>query len=81
MINSIKIQVNFSQNTEFGIYQDALYFSQEDFANLTEEQLLVLQNERVNNWVQIIKDSQQVQENTEDVPIDPITEVLEPEVI
>ena len=67
MINkNIKIQVNFQADTEFGSFSDALYFSQSEYEALTEEQLTAMQNERIANFVQSIKDSQVVVEPTDE---------------
>ena len=67
MINkNIKIQVQFTQTTEFGEYSDAIYFSPAEYEALTEEELTALQNERVANWIQTIKDSQVVVEPTDE---------------
>ncbi len=80
-MDKILVQINFTIPTIYGDFSDAIYKTLEEYDAMTPEELEALKQERVNNWVQIIKDSQQVQENTEEVPIDPIPEVLEPEVI
>ena len=67
MINkNIKIQVNFQADTEWGLFSDALYFTPTEYEALTEEDLTAMQNERVANFVQSIKDSQVVVEPTDE---------------
>ena len=53
-MQEIRVQVNFSRDTSFGTYSDALYFSLEDFDNTTPEQILQMQDDRVNAWIQAI---------------------------
>ena len=77
----ILVQINFTIPTIYGDFSDAIYKTMEEYDAMTPEELEALKQERVNNWVKIIKDSQQVQENTEEVIIDVVPEVLEPEVI
>jgi hypothetical protein len=54
-MDSIKVQVNFTINTEFGEFTDALYFTLEEWSFITENKLNELKNERVNNWLNTIK--------------------------
>ena len=63
-MKTVKIQVMFTQATEYGDFTDALYFSPAEYEALTDEQLTTMQNERVANYVQSIKDSMVVTEPT-----------------
>ena len=52
---SVQIQVRFSQETRYGVYSDALYYSQEAYAALSEEQLQADIAARVAGWVAAIE--------------------------
>ena len=43
------MKIDFSFNTQYGIYRDALYL--EDNHNFTEQQIEAMKQERVDNWV------------------------------
>lgn len=47
----IKIQVLFSEETGFGTYTDALYFTEEEFKIISEKTIDSLIQERVDAWV------------------------------
>lgn len=54
-----RIQILIKEKTEFGEFNDALYFSEEEFAKISEEDVQVKVDERVTNYVaqrQEIKD-------------------------
>ena len=59
---NVRVQVNFTAPSEFGDYSDALYFSPEEFASLTEERLQEMEAERVSKWVSAIKAAQEAAE-------------------
>lgn len=46
-----KIQVFFSVPTEYGTYQDTLYYTQDQWALLSEQDLDVAKQQRVDAWV------------------------------
>lgn len=50
-MDKISVQVSFSKKTESGVeFNDALYFSLEEFANVSEKDLENLKNKRFNKW-------------------------------
>jgi hypothetical protein len=51
----VRVQVQFSEDTEVGKYNDALYFTQEEYEQLTQKQIDAIKKQRVDNWVNIIK--------------------------
>jgi hypothetical protein len=50
-----KIQINISQKTEFGEFNDALYYTPDEWANLTQDDIDKATQTRVDNWVNLIK--------------------------
>tara|TARA_B110000503_G_scaffold113785_1_gene170880 strand:+ start:1408 stop:1644 length:237 start_codon:yes stop_codon:yes gene_type:complete len=71
MIQSIKVQVIFTEPTKYGEFTDALYFSPEEFEAKTQEDLNVLKSERVENFVANIES-----ESTKEVVELPIEEII-----
>jgi wobble nucleotide-excising tRNase len=53
---NIKIQYLIIRETEAGRFQDAIYFTPEEFEKLNEKDLEKLENERVNNFLQAIEE-------------------------
>lgn len=62
----LTVQVNFERETEFGRYADALYFSPMEIAAMTQEELDVLVDERVNSWVDKMRNPVVLPEPTEE---------------
>ena len=57
IINQIdgKVQVIFERTDINGqTFRDALWFSDEEYTAITPEQILVMQDQRFNNWVTMI---------------------------
>lgn len=51
----VRVQVLFSQETKYGIYKDALYFSEAEYAGLTKEDIDNHIASRVNNYLAIVE--------------------------
>ena len=51
MSEQVKIQIRFSVDTAYGQYNDALYFTQEDYATKTQAEIDALKQQRVDNWI------------------------------
>ena len=49
-----RIQVIFRIDTPHGIYQDALWFSQEEYDVLKQEDLDKMKQERIDNWIKVV---------------------------
>jgi len=47
--------INFSFDTQYGTFSDALVLEDAEAASLTPEQITALQQERLNNWLNIIQ--------------------------
>lgn len=47
------IKIDFSFDTHYGVYRDALYL--DDNHNLTEQEIEAMKQERVNNWIAVIE--------------------------
>lgn len=55
-MDKVLIQIPFKKKTESGLeYNDALYFSQEEYAALTQEQIEEMKQTRFNNWLSVIQ--------------------------
>lgn len=50
-LKTARIQVLISEPTPEGQFNDALYFSVDEFENLSDEEVEVLKQERVNAWL------------------------------
>jgi hypothetical protein len=48
--DTIKIQLTFTEQTSHGEFRDALYFTQEEYAELKPEDLEKRKQERIDNW-------------------------------
>lgn len=55
--NNTKIQVLISEQTELGVFNDAMYFSPDEYIALSDEKLESLKKQRVTNWVNSVKES------------------------
>jgi hypothetical protein len=52
MVDKVQIQILFTKETVDGIsFTDALYFSPEEYATLSEEQIEALKQERFDKWI------------------------------
>lgn len=50
----VRIQVIFRRETSYAIYQDALWFTQEEYAATTQEDIDKMKQERVDKWLEIM---------------------------
>jgi len=48
------IQIRIKEDTKHGQFRDALYFTEEEYDKLSEQDLQAKIDERVNNWVAIM---------------------------
>lgn len=53
-MDEIRIQIIFRVDTEHGTYQDALWFSETEYAELKQEDLDRMKQERIDNWLKIV---------------------------
>jgi hypothetical protein len=65
-----EIQIIFSKETAYGVYQDALYFPADQVPS--EEELERLKQERVDNWIAVITAPQMevLEDIAEEIPRD-----------
>ena len=49
-----KVQVIFERTGDSGLFRDALWFTDEEYANTTPDQISSLQQQRYDNWLAII---------------------------
>lgn len=49
-----RIQVIFRVDTPHGAYQDALWFTKEEYDKVTQEEIDIKKQERVDNWIKIV---------------------------
>ena len=69
--DEVNVQVIFTQDTERGVYRDALYYPIDKYFEVTKEDLEKVKNERVNNWLNLI--------NNPPAPVAPTKEEMEKE--
>lgn len=50
----VRIQVIFRTDTSKGTYQDALWFTQEEYDKVTPEEIEVMKQERIDNWLSVV---------------------------
>lgn len=65
------IQVRISENTEIGQFNDAIYYTEDEFNKLSEDDINVSIKERVDNWVAFVK------EQSSKEPVPPTVEDLQ----
>jgi hypothetical protein len=70
-LTNVKIQYRISEQTEFGQYNSAMYFSAEEWQAMSQEQLDTLKQTEVQTWVN------KVEEMSNAEPIEPTKEELE----
>lgn len=51
MEEKIFIQIRFKEKTSHGEYNDALYFTQEEYASIDKATIDAMKQQRVNNWI------------------------------
>ena len=50
-MHEVKVQVQFTADTKYGSYGDALYFTEDEWAVLTEVKLESMKQARIDKWV------------------------------
>ena len=50
-MHEVKVQVQFTADTKYGSYGDALYFTEDEWATLTEVKLESMKQDRIDKWV------------------------------
>ena len=50
-MHEVKVQIQFKADTKYGSYGDALYFTEDEWATLTEVKLESMKQDRIDNWV------------------------------
>ena len=53
-MDTVKIQVLFSEETKYGTFTDALYFTQQEYAALTPLDIKQMEQQRIDNYVSSI---------------------------
>jgi hypothetical protein len=53
--DSVRVLLNFSRDTDVGTYSDSINLSQEEYAAMTADQIEAMKQERVNAWVNLVK--------------------------
>ncbi len=56
-MEEVRIQVIFREETLYGTYQDALWFSQAEYDALTPEALAAMKQARIDNWIKVVTTS------------------------
>lgn len=54
-MDEIKIQLRFKSQTQFGEFNDAIYFTETEWANRVPSNIESQKNLRVSNWVNSVK--------------------------
>lgn len=49
------ISIPFRFETKYGAYSDTLWFTEEEYAALSEEQIEEMKQQRVANWINLIE--------------------------
>ncbi len=49
------LKIDFKRGTEPYVYQDALYFSEEEYAKLSASDIEAIQDARYENWLKIVQ--------------------------
>ncbi len=53
-MDEIRIQVIFRIDTKYGTFQDALWFSKEEYDKASQDDLDAMKQERVDNWIKVV---------------------------
>ena len=71
MSQSIRVQVRFSEQTPYGEYNDALYYTETEYANISQSEIDTEKANRVANYISLVSNPT--------VPTEPTKEQLEAE--
>lgn len=69
MSETVLIQLRFKEDTVVGEYNDALYFTQEEFATTTKGDIEAMKQVRIDKWVNAVQNPP--------TPVEPTKEELE----
>ena len=58
------IKIDFERGTDPYLYKDALWFTQEQFESLTQEQIEAMKDERYNNWYELVTNPPVINEDS-----------------
>lgn len=61
MEDEIFIQIRFSASTEYGEFNDALYYSVDEWNSMSQEDIDAEKQRRIDNWIVDIKLSQSIE--------------------
>lgn len=65
-MDEIFIQIRFSKETEFGEFNEALYYSLDDYASLNQKDIEIAKQERVDGWIENLRNPPPVPEATKE---------------
>jgi len=54
-MDTIRIQLQFTEQTSHGEYRDTLYFTEAEYAKLQQKDIDALKQKRVNDWVAFVE--------------------------
>ena len=63
-MDEIRIQVIFKADTPHGTYQDALWFTEDEYTALTSEVLEAMKQDRIDKWIEAVTNPPVVTELT-----------------
>ena len=66
MSQEVFIQVKFKEHTEVGEYNDAIYFTEDEYAVVDQKSIDQIKKKRVDNFVDSIKNPPPVEEPTKE---------------
>ena len=52
--DKVMIQVRFKEQTDYGSYNDALYFTLDEYKDIKQADIDLLKQQRVDNWVNMV---------------------------
>lgn len=75
LADDIFVQVRFSVETKFGTYQDALYFTPDEFDTTTTDEIIAMKKERADKYVETIENAPPPKELTKEEILKTINEL------
>lgn len=54
MADTVRVQVLFTEDTDYGQFTDALYFTQDEYALLLPNDIEAMKQSRIDNWIAVI---------------------------
>ena len=52
---SVSVQVKFTEQTKYGSFTDALYFSPDEFSTISQDDIKALIKNRVDNYISVVE--------------------------